>query len=97
MTLDQFRQAVEGVSITDWQALEALIEAHGNLVRAIRAGEEATELYRIGQLLEQKALLGRAKLRAESEELYQTGFLLRAFAADLPKTVEPGDVVDCEA
>ena len=82
---------------SDLDTLRQLLDARGILVAACTTPGEAAELYRLGEALEQKIRIARAKLTAQSAECYQTGFLLRALAADLGRRPEPGASLDLKA
>jgi hypothetical protein len=67
------------------------------LIDACPSDQEAAELFRLGERIETKLRISRAKLASRSAECYQTGFLLRAFAGDLAPRPQTGDSVDVTA
>lgn len=93
----EFETAVASTDPCDMEALTNLFTRHAAMVSACASVTEAASLYRLSQSLEAKVRLGRAKLIAEKEDLFRTGFLLRAFAADLPRTEIAGTQVSLDA
>ena len=68
----------------DFVALGIILDSRQTLIENCSSPEQALALYRQGEALEAKLLIARAKFAAQRAELYQTGFLVKALAADLP-------------
>jgi len=81
---DSINDAIDKLDPEDLAALSAILDIRQPLVENCSSPEQALALYRQGEALEAKLRLVRAKFAAERAELYQTGFLVKALAADLP-------------
>lgn len=95
--LERLTAAIVAADPCDLDTLTRLLGEHASMVAACASVGEAANLYRASLELEAKVRLGRAKLAAEKEDLFRTGFLLRAFAADLPREAASGTQVAMEA
>lgn len=81
VTLDS---TIDKLDPEDLEALSNILDSRQALIENCSSPEQALALYRQGEILEAKLRLARAKFAAQRAELYQTGFLVKALAADLP-------------
>ena len=82
--LNSATDAIANLDPEDLVALSAILDNRQTLIENCSSPEQAVALYRQGEALEAKLRIGRAKFAAQRAELYQTGFLVKALAADLP-------------
>ena len=80
---------IQNLDPEDLATLSSILDARQKLVENCSSPEQALALYRQGEALEAKLRLARAKFASQRAELYQTGFLVKAFAADLPTHPSP--------
>ena len=81
----------------DLDAWGELLFERQTLIDMCRNEPEAAALYRLGEQIETRLRISRAKIAAESAECYQTGFLLRALSADLAPRQQTGEAVNVQA
>jgi hypothetical protein len=81
----------------DFSEIEYAIASRASRIAICATPEEAAAFYYEGQQLERKLRVARAHICGQRDELYQTGFLLRAFSADLPVGERSGVRLDIQA
>ena len=97
VTVAALGQRIAQADTSDLDRLRQLLEDRGRLIVACSNRDEAAELYRFGEALEEKIRIARAKLTAQSAECYEAAFLLRALAADLGRCPQAGSGLDLKA
>ena len=92
--LAQLLTAIAALDPEDLDRAGELASEHARLAHLIAADADRAVLYGAGQALTEKLRLARAKFTQRKAELFETSFLLRALAADLPGRAQPGERVD---
>ena len=97
MTLTALAEFIAKTDPDDLDAWREILYERQRLVETYPGPAEAVDLYRLGEVLEQKLRISRAKIAAQCSECYQTAFLLKALSADLAPTPESGSSLDVKA
>ena len=96
MTREALTGLIQGADPDDLDAWREILYERQRLIELCKDATEAEALYRLGEVMEIRLRIARAKLNAQCAECYQTGFLLRALGSDLAQPAT-GTALDLKA
>jgi hypothetical protein len=82
MTREALTDLIQGADPDDLDAWREMLYERQRLIESCKDATEAEALYRLGEVMELRLRIARAKINAQCAECYQTGFLLRALSSD---------------
>ena len=96
MTRETLTDLIQAADPDDLDAWREILYERQRLIESCNDATEAEALYRLGEVMEIRLRIARAKLNAQCAECYQTGFLLRAMSADFTQPAT-GAALDVKA
>jgi hypothetical protein len=96
LTRERLTERIQSADPDDLDLWREILYERQQLIDACTDPAEAEELFRLGEVMEIRLRIARAKLDAQCAECYHTGFLLRAMSADMAQP-ETGSALDVTA